>query len=308
MFNSSDVHLFYFDFEDAITLYEWQAWASQRNSWPLIAVAAYLTAIAYGKNLMRDRKPVSAKSLLFLWNASLALFSTMGLIRGVPTIAKHLRHYGFMDSVCVNRPDNVAALWVYLFTMSKFVELGDTFFLVARKRNVMFLHWYHHVTVLLYTWFAFTHNASTGKYFIIMNYFVHSLMYSYFAAQTLGIRAPKPVSMAITSLQILQMVGGIAVLALSIHQRMLGAVCNVHSNIIASGILMYGSYFALFVQFFIQSYIKSQRRRRSGDAAKTPEAVTGSAAAAVSPCDSPADASCALAPTLDVNRNHIKSQ
>ena len=298
--NASDVHSFFLDFEDRFSLFGLQDWCRQRNTWPILAVPLYLLAIHYGRSAMKDRKPINTKFLLFAWNTALALFSAIGTIRMLSGLVHQARDRGFMDTVCVNNPDNVVSLWVYLFTMSKFVELGDTLFLVARKRNVMFLHWYHHVTVLLYTWFAFTHNASTGKYFIIMNYFVHSLMYSYFAAQTLGIRAPKPVSMAITSLQILQMVGGIAVLALSIHQIAFGAGCNVHSNIIASGILMYGSYFALFVQFFIQSYIKSQRRRGAGST----DAAAATDAGSVSTSSLAADSIA----TTDVNRNHIKSQ
>lgn len=176
--NSSDVHSFYFDIEDRYSLSEWQNWCSERNRWPIIAIPLYLMAIFYGQNVMRDRKPIKITPILFLWNMGLAVFSMIGTYRMFTYMELIIQDSGFTDSVCVNDPDNVVSLWVYLFTMSKFVELGDTLFLVIRKRNVMFLHWYHHVTVLLYTWFAFTHNASTGKYFIIMNYFVHSLMYT----------------------------------------------------------------------------------------------------------------------------------
>lgn len=252
--NSSDIHSFYLSIENSRTLRDWQSWCSERTNWPLVAIPLYLLAIVYGKNMMRDRKPVSCKNLLFLWNASLAAFSIIGVIRMFANVSHQIMRHGFTDSVCVNRPDNVTALWVYLFTMSKFAELGDTLFLVIRKRTVMFLHWYHHCTVLAYTWFAFTHDASTGKYFILMNYFVHSLMYTYFAAQSVNIKAPRFVSMTITSLQILQMIGGIAVLGKSIYESQAGSGCSVHPNILVSGVLMYGSYFALFVQFFIQSY------------------------------------------------------
>lgn len=32
-------------------------------------------------------------------------------------------------------------LWAFLFVLSKIVELGDTAFLVLRKRPIIFLHW-----------------------------------------------------------------------------------------------------------------------------------------------------------------------
>ena len=129
-----------------------------------------------------------------------------------------------------------------------------------------------------------------------MNFFVHSLMYTYFALQTIGIKAPKLVSMSITSLQILQMIGGISVLSMSIYQINFGSGCSVHSNIILSGVLMYGSYFALFVQFFIQSYFKSQTRKSSSSSASVTTAVPAS--------DKSAEGQ---APDVDMNRNHIKS-
>ena len=39
---------------------------------------------------------------------------------------------------------------MYMFMLSKFPELVDTVLLVLRGRPVPFLHWYHHITVLLY--------------------------------------------------------------------------------------------------------------------------------------------------------------
>jgi hypothetical protein len=39
-------------------------------------------------------------------------------------------------------------LWMSFFTVSKIFELWDTFFIVVRKRPLILLHWYHHVTVL----------------------------------------------------------------------------------------------------------------------------------------------------------------
>ena len=47
-------------------------------------------------------------------------------------------------------------MWVSFFIFSKIPELVDTVFLVLQKKPVIFLHWFHHVTVLLYCWHAYT--------------------------------------------------------------------------------------------------------------------------------------------------------
>merc|ERR1712127_1141715 len=51
-------------------------------------------------------------------------------------------------------------LWTILFVLSKFAELWDTFFIVVHKKPLIFLHWYHHITVLLYCWVAWQEKNS----------------------------------------------------------------------------------------------------------------------------------------------------
>ncbi len=74
--------------------------------------------------------------------------------------------------------NRVCGFWTWMFILSKVPELGDTVFIVLRKQKLIFLHWYHHVTVLLYTWYSFAGFVAPGRWFITMNYMVHSIMYS----------------------------------------------------------------------------------------------------------------------------------
>ena len=37
-------------------------------------------------------------------------------------------------------------------------------FIVLRKRKLIFLHWYHHTTVLVITWYAGSTMASSGMF------------------------------------------------------------------------------------------------------------------------------------------------
>ena len=58
-------------------------------------------------------------------------------------------------------------------------ELVDTLWLTLRKAPVIFLHWYHHVTVLLYCWHSYSSQIGTGLWFAAMNYSVHSVSESH---------------------------------------------------------------------------------------------------------------------------------
>lgn len=59
------------------------------------------------------------------------------------------------------------------------------------RRPVLFIHWYHHVTVLVFTWFTNSQAISAGRWYLVMNYAVHSVMYAYYATRTLGFMWPK---------------------------------------------------------------------------------------------------------------------
>jgi len=264
----------YFRFECAYDFTVYHQWSVDRPFLPINAVALYLVAIYYGQKWMQDRKPYKVKSLLFLWNASLAIFSIMGTVRALEDVIRIMNRVGFHPSLCITNADRVRGFWVFAFMMSKFVELGDTLFLVVRKRNIMFLHWYHHVTVLLFTWYAVVSESSAGRYFITMNFFVHSLMYTYFALQTLNIKPPLFVSMAITTLQILQMVGGIYLIFYTRMKLMANEPCHQTFNVVNCGLVMYGSYFLLFVHFFVEAYIFKGKKRPPSPKIETTNRIT----------------------------------
>ncbi len=73
-----------------------------------------------------------------------------------------------------------------IFIYSKIPELLDTIFMVLRNKKVIFLHWFHHATVLLYCWHAFHTSIASGIWFASMNYCVHSIMYMYFFLAAAG--------------------------------------------------------------------------------------------------------------------------
>ena len=144
--------------------------------------------------------------------------------------------------------------WVMLCLISKMPELIDTVFIVLRKKKLIFLHWYHHVTVLLFCWSAYSTLAGSGLYFVAMNYTVHAIMYMYYCLQALE-RVPKGFpSYLITMTQITQMLIGTFVCGSAWYFMLSDRVChNDISNLVAGG-LMYGSYLYLFSDFFVKRF------------------------------------------------------
>lgn len=224
----------------------------------------YMIVIFGGQYLMQNRPRFSLRKVLIVWNTLLATFSIIGACRTAPELIHVLRNFGIYHSVCVPsfiEDDKVSGFWTFMFALSKVPELGDTVFIILRKQPLIFLHWYHHMTVLLYTWYAYKEYTSSARWFVVMNYCVHSLMYTYYALRAMGKRPPKVTAMVVTSLQIIQMIVGSLVNIWSLQYINAGQPCNVSHLNIKLSLLMYLSYFALFLRFFIKAYISPSGKK-----------------------------------------------
>ncbi|XP_012675962.1 elongation of very long chain fatty acids protein 6-like [Clupea harengus] len=242
-------------------------WMEDNWRQSFVFCAMYAAVIFAVQLYMRERPKLDLRTPLVLWSLSLAVFSIIATLRTGGYMLHVLNSSGFRQSVCdtsfYSAP--VSKFWAYLFVLSKLPELGDTVFIVLRKQPLIFLHWYHHITVLIYSWYSYKDRVAGGGWFMTMNYGVHSLMYTYYAARAARLRLPRPVAMVITSTQILQMAMGLVVLG-SVHQWMDASECPSNVRNVVWGVVMYLSYLVLFVFFFYKSYV------RGGKAEKTVKA------------------------------------
>jgi len=260
--NHTDVAIFSFEegFDDRVAFY--QQWM-QRN-WHLSAYssAAYLALLYVGTFAMRNREPYNLRMPLSVWSSMLAVFSITGFLRVYPEFSRSLGDRGLLYSVCDSAYlTGVSGSWVWLFTLSKFVELGDTLFIVLRKQPLHFLHWFHHVTVLMYGWHAYAEHAAPVRWFVIMNLAVHSVMYSYYALRASRlVKIPHWIPMTITIMQIAQMMVGCAVSVfvyrLKSLQPQLPCKQSLENLYFALGI--YASYLLLFSHFFYKEYLRKK--------------------------------------------------
>ena len=240
-------------------------WHREHGEIPVLAVSAYLYVITYGPNWIST--PWSVKPFLILWNVMLAVYSIVGAFHLLPHLFNKIATTSLYEAICIG-PDwylhGAAGFFVTVFIYSKFAELLDTVFLIIRKKEIIFLHWFHHVTVLLFCWHSFHVSTSTGIWFAAINYGVHSIMYTYYALAIYGWKPVFKLAIFITSIQISQMVAGISVIIYAAYTQIIGGFyCNVHPVNWKLGLAMYASYFVLFSLLFYQKYLQPKAHHGS---------------------------------------------
>eukprot|EP00546_Thalassionema_frauenfeldii_P004418 CAMPEP_0178914296 /NCGR_PEP_ID=MMETSP0786-20121207/11345_1 /TAXON_ID=186022 /ORGANISM="Thalassionema frauenfeldii, Strain CCMP 1798" /LENGTH=288 /DNA_ID=CAMNT_0020587185 /DNA_START=79 /DNA_END=945 /DNA_ORIENTATION=- len=254
---------FYFDFEEGYDPVPVRDLLVDHPFVPIVACSLYGIGILVGRAYLKDKDPCNWRSLLTVWNFLLATFSAIGFLRTLPYLLHIFATYSFEQVFCTD-PENgygcgSTGLWVQLFCLSKFPELIDTMFIVVHKKKLSFLHWYHHITVLLYCWNSYVTKAPSGIIFCVMNYGVHSIMYFYYFLMAIKIRPPW--AMMVTILQISQMVVGVACTIFSFYY-LNQTGCKVSEQNTWAAFVMYGSYLALFVEFFVGRYLLKSKQSK----------------------------------------------
>jgi elongation of very long chain fatty acids protein 6 len=241
-------------------------WIHDNWSYSIMFSVLYIITIFTLRRIMESRERFTLQTPLIIWNSILALFSIIGAIRYVPYMYYVLNTHGLHYSICNDLQFyGVLACWGWQFMLSKVAELVDTLFVVLRKQKLIFLHWYHHSTVLIYSWYSLSDMTSTSIWFCCMNYTVHAFMYSYYALRALKVRIPKWVNVAITTMQLAQMVWGVFINVFVYTTKVSGGKCNtVTYNNLYWSFFMYFTYFLLFFNYFYHAYLTKQPRVPGG--------------------------------------------
>lgn len=232
---------------------------------PTVAIVSYLLFCYFGQKIMANRPAFKLEGSLAWWNLFLSVFSLWGALRMVPHTLWLMRTVPFEETICepasTSYGTGAAGFAVQMFCLSKLPELIDTVFIVLRKKPLIFLHWYHHVTVLAFCWNAYVTESGAGHYFASMNYTVHAVMYFYFYLQAIKAVPKNFPSWIITIMQISQMIAGTGIVIASIYYYRYGgkkfapgACNNNESNLLAGGII-YASYLYLFCEFAVKRFI-----------------------------------------------------
>lgn len=245
-----------FDFEKNFDHAAKIGWFQRYWSSAFVFSAVYLVLIFGGQRFMKNRPRFELRLPLTLWSLTLAIYSWYCVFRSWGEFLHILRTYGWhataCDPICFT---SISGFWAWTFSLSKLAELSDTAFIVLRKQKLIFLHWYHHITVLIYAWYSFGQCVAPGRYFVGVNCNVHAVMYSYYAAKAAKLfRIPRYVNIFITAFQTTQMFVGIMVNYYALRVLNAGGECSTNYRNIGVSFLMYLSYFILFLHFFYKAY------------------------------------------------------
>ncbi|NWZ43003.1 ELOV6 protein, partial [Brachypodius atriceps] len=225
--------------------------------------AIYFILIFGIQHFMKERRPFNLRVPLILWSFSLTLFSFIAACRVWKHLAFIFSTKGFKHSVCSRSfyVHPLSKLWIYLFVLSKLVELGDTLFIVLRKKKLIFLHWYHHLLTMILSWYGYRIMAIGIGWNAALNLTIHCLTYSYYTVTAMGIRVPRSIAMLVTTAQMVQMTGFVIINIFGIFWKD-DKLCQFTwpTFFLSSG--LYTTLLVLFSDFFMKTYLSSPQKSK----------------------------------------------
>jgi len=204
--------------------------------------------VLFSRRITRLFSPMNLRTPLLIHNIMCVMLSLYTALQGSRGIFQSPSVY----YTAVGPPLVAHALYVYW--ISKIVELTDTVFMVLRHKlkQMSFLHVFHHMSILLLADNAY-HMVPWPPIALLMtlNSVVHVFMYTYY-----GLRAIKPLNeiswkRCITQLQIIQFLFGLVFTTIG----------YLYYNFCIYSILYGTGLLALFINYYWQAFI---RKRTSG--------------------------------------------
>ncbi|XP_005481350.2 very long chain fatty acid elongase 3 [Zonotrichia albicollis] len=252
-----------YDFEKNFNHRAALKWMEENWQKSLTISVIYLILIFGIQHFMKEQRPFKLRGPLILWSFSLSLFSLVAAFRIWKQLAFLLLTKGFKQSVCSQSfyVHPVSKLWIYLFGLSKLVEMGDTLFIVLRKKKLIFLHWYHHFATMILTWYGYTFMAAGAGWNTAINLSIHAVMYLYYSVAAMGIRVPSSITMLITSSQIVQIIGYV-IMNIFIFFWKDDKLCPFTWPMLLLSSGLYTSLLVLFSNFFVKTYLSSTQKSK----------------------------------------------
>jgi len=232
---------------------------------PVASCAVYILLVFALPPLLKKTNAFQLSLLLPIWNLFLTILSVFMSAGILPSLLNYPYVHGPYKTFCdpdQMRFDGPVGFWLWVFLLSKYLEFLDTLWLILRKKNVIFLHWYHHATVIFLFTALFYYRAVTGAHSAAVNSAIHVIMYWYFYRVESG--AKLWWGFILTALQIMQMIAGLVANAFFAYYRLQGNKCSSDWGVLTFSLSysIIGSYFVLFVLFFRKRWLMKREVRK----------------------------------------------
>jgi len=227
----------------------------------IFAVCVYLYIVKFaGRQMMKNRKPFELKTPILFYNILLVAVNGFFVYNG-----SKITNFGLDSWKCerVNRtstnPGDLQKIFLgWLFFITKFVDFCDTFFFVLRKRDRQLsgLHVFHHSCMPIFCWIGLKFvPGGNSAFFPLLNSFVHTIMYAYYAMSTFN--SLKPYLWWKKYITQMQMVQFVLVIIHSIYSMLIPS-CEWPKIFMYLSIFNAFIFFCLFYSFFRSTYKTNQ--------------------------------------------------
>lgn len=255
-----------------------------RSPYPIaILTSSYIIFVCIiGPIFMKNREPYKLKNIIRFYNlimvilAAALLYRMYDAIESLGSMFDCRRVFSFSDQSATK-----------VYQMSNFIlftrvsEYMDTIFFTLRKKTnqITFLHVFHHAFVPIYAyWVIRTGPLRFNVYIILINSFIHVLMYFYYFIATFADVAPRQQQKTTGSMQskqsqtsilmaiiqkllmfkkymtLMQIMQFISLVLYASWPLFMTNRCNIPNLYIVANILLALGFLGLFCHFYVQTY------------------------------------------------------
>lgn len=200
------------------------------------------------------------KKLFTLYNLLMSIYSLGSFL----AMAYALSITGIKSNDCDTAFKNdIFYITAKIFYFSKYLEYIDSFYLPLMGKHLTFLQFFHHLGAPIDMWLFLHYRNEPIWIFVLLNGFIHWIMYGYYWTRLMKFNFPVPKSL-ITSLQIIQFNIGFYIIWNYRHLpcyrqdpiRMFGWLFNYW---------YVGTVLLLFINFYLRTYVFKKSKKHAKD-------------------------------------------
>ncbi|KAL7413285.1 fatty acid elongase [Mrakia frigida] len=262
-------------------LFSFESGVTPLSTWKEVGIAmfTYFLVIFSGRELMKKLPAFKLQFLFQCHNLFLSTGSALLLILMVQEIAPIVYNHGFWYAICNPAAFTEKLEFYYIINYYiKYYELLDTVFLVLKKKNLAFLHVFHHSATAVLCFTQLQGTTSVQWVVITINLLVHVIMYYYYFATAGGKKLWW--KKYLTTMQITQFIIDIFIIYIAsyghfVHAYGAGRLPNIGDCAGSEGAALFGcalisSYLFLFIGFYRATYkaTAAAKEKRGGKGSK----------------------------------------